>query len=431
VSPAPSRGPRVSVITPSHAPRFLSEAFASLRAQTFADWEWVVLLNAGATWAPDVADARVRVLVHDEPVAGVGEAKARASGHARGDILLELDHDDILHPEALARVAAAFDAHPEASLVYSHAASIDEQGAPLDTVYNADMGWTYGQTEWDGVRHNYPVSFAPTPHNISYIWFAPNHVRAFRRESYERVGGHDISLQILDDHELMSRLYQDGPFIAIDECLYLQRLHGGNTHRIPEVNADIQQRTVALYDQHIEANALAWAKREGLLCLDFGAAHGKPGDYLGVDMRAAPGVDIVAVMPDRVDLPDNSVGVIRAVDFFEHIVDKVALINELYRLLAPGGMLLSQTPSTDGRGAFQDPTHVAFYNENSFWYYTDENYARYVPEIEARFQVSRLHTHFPSDWHRQANISYVGANLIALKPGAPANGGPVRFAGAR
>ena len=29
------------------------------------------------------------------------------------------------------------------------------------------------------------------------------------------------------------------------------------------------------------------------------------------------------------------------------------------------------TPSTDGRGAFQDPTHVSFYNENSFWYFTD------------------------------------------------------------
>ena len=66
---------------------------------------------------------------------------------------------------------------------------------------------------------------------------------------------------------------------------------------------------------------------------------------------------------------------IRAVDFLEHVPDKVALFNELYRLLAHGGMLLSLTPSTDGRGAFQDPTHVAYYNENSFWYFTDANYA--------------------------------------------------------
>ena len=86
-------------------------------------------------------------------------------------------------------------------------------------------------------------------------------------------------------------------------------------------------------------------------------------------------------MSRGIDLPDNSVGVIRAVDFLEHVPDKIAIFNELHRLLAHGGMLLSLTPSTDGRGAFQDPTHVAFYNENSFWYFTDANYANFVPEI--------------------------------------------------
>ena len=116
---------------------------------------------------------------------------------------------------------------------------------------------------------------------------------------------------------------------------------------------------------------------------------------------------------------------IRAVDFLEHVADKVALFNELYRLLAPGGLLLSQTPSTDGRGAFQDPTHVGFYNENSFWFFTEAKYQSYVPEIQARFQVSRLVTDYPSEWHSAHNISYVTANLIALKDPAPRNGGPI------
>jgi glycosyltransferase involved in cell wall biosynthesis len=430
VSSRKTRAPRVSVVTPTHYPKYLSEAHRSLQAQTMTDWEWVILLNNGAEWAPDQADDRIRIIRHGE-VAGVGDAKHIANGHARGAILVELDHDDLLHPHALERVADAFDENPDAALVYSHAASVDDSGAPQVTQYNADMGWTYDSTELDGVTHTYPVAFPPTPHNVSYIWFAPNHVRAFRRDIYKSVGGHDRGLQIVDDHELMCRLYQAGPFVQIDECLYFQRIHEGNTHRIPEINAEIQRRTVALYDRYFEANALAWARRENLLCLDLGAAHAKPAGYTGVDMRPGPGVDIVAELPGVVDLPDGSVGVIRAVDFFEHVADKVALINELFRLLAPGGVLLAQTPSTDGRGAFQDPTHVAFYNENSFWYYTDENYSRYVPEIEARFQVSRLHTHFPSDWHRQSGISYVGANLIALKPGSPPSGGPLKFPGFR
>ena len=75
-------------------------------------------------------------------------------------------------------------------------------------------------------------------------------------------------------------------------------------------------------------------------------------------------------------------------------------------------MLLSMTPSTDGRGAFQDPTHVAFYNQNSFWYFTERQYAAFVPQIQCRFQVSRLSTYSPSEWHREHDIPYVAANLV-------------------
>jgi len=117
-------------------------------------------------------------------------------------------------------------------------------------------------------------------------------------------------------------------------------------------------------------------------------------------------------------LEPNSVGVIRAHDFLEHISDRVRLFNSMYRVLAHGGMILSMTPSTDGRGAFQDPTHVSFYNENAFWYFTDLNLANYVPEIQCRFQSTRLYTFFPSEWHEQNKICYVVAHLTAIKDGA-------------
>jgi hypothetical protein len=62
-----------------------------------------------------------------------------------------------------------------------------------------------------------------------------------------------------------------------------------------------------------------------------------------------------------------------------------------------------------------DPTHISYYVEQSHYYWTDRNYQKYVPEITARFQVSRLETFFPTQWHQQSNISYVQANLISLK----------------
>ena len=422
--------PVVSVLTPSHNPRYLDAAFASLLAQSFDRWEWVVLLNGGAEWTPPQPDSRVRV-EHRAVVAGVGQAKRMAAELSTGEFLVELDHDDLLAPEALERVVAAFHANPEASLVYSDCVGIDGSGRLIDVRYDHGVGWQHRRYSSGNETVWYPVTFEPTAHNVSYIWYAPNHLRAFQRAAYEAVGGHDPSLRVLDDQELMGRLFQHGPFVKVDEVLYFQRLHELNTHRDPVLNAEIQQLTVELYDREIERNALAWANRSGLKALDFGAAHSKPAGYLGVDQYAVDGVDIVATLPDPVPLPDGSVGVIRAVDFFEHVVDKIALINELHRLLAPGGMLISRTPSTDGRGAFQDPTHVAFYNENSFWYYTDDNYLRFTPEVTARFQVSRMRTFYPTAWHEQARISYVEAILIALKPGIPVHGGPLAISGFR
>lgn len=418
--------PLVSVFTPSHDPRFLDEALESLLTQDYPHWEWVVLLNGGARWQPPDRDERVRV-VTDHDLAGVGAAKRRACAESRGEILVELDHDDLLTTDALRRVVEMFQRHPDAGLVYSHTAQVLEDGSRDDSTFDLSNGWEYRDVVVGDQKLMHAVSLAPTPHNVSYIWFAPNHVRAFTRAAYDAVGGYDASRDVLDDQDLMCRLYGYGEFHLVDECLYLQRMHHTNTQRDAETNAFIQRETVALYDRYFESNALAWARRRGLLALDLGAAHNRPPGYLGVDQHPGEDVDIVATLPAPLDLEDGSVGVIRAFDFLEHVADKVGLVNELYRLLAPGGILLSMTPSTDGRGAFQDPTHVAFYNENSFWYYTERAYRDFVPELQVQFQTSRLVTHFPTEWHQAHDISYVTANLIALKDGTPRNGGPLHW----
>lgn len=404
------------MFTPSHNSDWLDDCYDSLLKQSWGDWEWVVLLNSGADWKPQRKDPRVRVLREDK-VNGVGAAKRRACSEATGEFLVELDHDDVLRSDALELIVQTFDAHPDAVLVHSESAQIAEDGTRDDSRWDEAYGWTYREVTVDGSRYLQANQMHPYPHNVSYIWFAPNHVRAFRATAYHEVGGYDASRDILDDQDLMCRLYQIGEFQPIPECLYLQRLHDRNTQRVVELNERIQRETVQLYDQYIQPCALAWAGRHGLGALDLGAAHNKPDGYIGVDKEPAPGVDIVADVSLGLDVADSSVGVIRAVDFLEHIPDKIALFNELYRMLCHGGMLLSLTPSTDGRGAFQDPTHVAYYNENSFWYFTDSSYSRFVPEIRCRFQVSRLVTYYPDDWHREHNISYVCANLIAIKDG--------------
>ena len=204
----------------------------------------------------------------------------------------------------------------------------------------------------------------------------------------------------------MARMYRLSDFTRIPLCLYHQRLHA-NTQRDPETNALIQSETVRLYDQNIQPNALAWAERNDLPCYDLGGAHNCPDGYEPIDI-ALSGIDVLSFLAK---LPDDSVGVYRAVDFIEHIAFPIQLMNEIYRTLAPGGMFLSLTPSTDGRGAFCDPTHVSYWNELSFRYYCDSEFQKYVPTITSRFRESRLVTYFPDAWHESNLLPYICANL--------------------
>ena len=90
------------------------------------------------------------------------------------------------------------------------------------------------------------------------------------------------------------------------------------------------------------------------------------------------GADITCDLNDGIPLPDNSVGVINASHVIEHLRDPIKTMREIHRVLAHGGWAFIEVPSTDGRGAWQDPTHVSFWNEHSFWYYTNKSKAEFI-----------------------------------------------------
>jgi glycosyltransferase involved in cell wall biosynthesis len=382
----------ISVFTPTNNTKYLGELYQSLVAQTFTDWEWIVFLNGDADEMPVKAldDSRVKTFRWTGETGNIGLLKRMACVECDGSILVEVDHDDYLMPTALQKIYEAFFDHPDVSFVYSDCKLIDSEGNTIPCNFDPVYGW---QIREDGST---AVSFEPHPHNICHIWYAPNHLRAIRTESYKAVGGY-APLPILDDQDLMSRLYEVGRFLHVPECLYAQRIHDGNTQKMPEVNAQIQSGTIEMYHRKIKALMTVWAQRRN------------------VDAKKLRWIQVLDIAEE------NRFGLLVVDDLLQHS-DPIPVMEKLYHALCDGGMAMITVPSTDGRGAFQDPKHVSFWNENSFWYYTDRKYADMIG-FEGRFQVSNLTTFFPSEWHEAHNISYVRANLIAIKSDTHRYGG--------
>lgn len=107
-----------------------------------------------------------------------------------------------------------------------------------------------------------------------------------------------------------------------------------------------------------------------MIKLDLGCGGQRPDGFIGLDQHQQGQTDIVCDMSKGIPLEDNYADEIRAHDFIEHIADKIFLMNEIHRVAKPGAIIDISVPSTDGRGAWQDPDHKSWWNENSFYYYT-------------------------------------------------------------
>ena len=121
--------------------------------------------------------------------------------------------------------------------------------------------------------------------------------------------------------------------------------------------------------------------------INLGCGHRKVEGMLNIDNRIECSPDLVCDLSKTFPFEDNSIEVVRAYDFLEHIpIGKtVFVMEEIYRVLKPNGEFIHFSPSTDGRGAFQDPTHVSFWNVNSFWHFMEDSY-RDLYGIKAKFQ---------------------------------------------
>jgi ubiquinone/menaquinone biosynthesis C-methylase UbiE len=125
--------------------------------------------------------------------------------------------------------------------------------------------------------------------------------------------------------------------------------------------------------------------RAALPILDVGCGVNKFPGSIGLDRNPNTRADIVADL-DSIPYPlgDSSFREVRAIHVIEHVADVILFVEELHRLLAPGGSAFIVTPHYTDFSSFCDPTHRWHLNSFSLRYFGDDN-AGYGYYSQARF----------------------------------------------
>lgn len=394
---------KFSVITPTHCPQWLPNCLRSLQLQSVTDWEWLVVPNGDAGELSLPADPRIRVLPYTGPPdTTIGALKAFAADRAVGEALVELDHDDWLHHACLGELADAFALG--ADFVYSDFVGVYDSGSCR--LYDPAHGWQTYPLEYAGQRYTATRAFDPDPLSLSQVYYAPNHVRAWRRAAYQQLGGHDPTLPICDDFDLVCRTYLAKLRVhVVHRPLYFYREHA-NTYlgRLDEIQRVSQELSNKYHYQLVDE----WCRRRNLLRINCGR---QPYDgYLPTPVGELA--------------QHEQVGVIMLRDVLQRLpyAEAAAAIRQAYTALVPGGWLQLSVPSTQGPAAFAQPFTQSYWNAASWRYYTTPDgvaelaaLADWPPDCLAYHAARVWDAPGPDGLH-----SY--AELVALKPGYRAAG---------
>jgi glycosyltransferase involved in cell wall biosynthesis len=198
--------------------RFVEACLDGILAQTFTDWELVVVDDVSHDDAPERVQAWLdahpevdgRLLVNPTNI-GVTGCLNRGLAETTAPFVAYCGGDDVWDPDKLARQVAALEADPAVALVYADARYVDPDGEPL------------GGTVLE--RHGRQV---PPVGDLFAELLRENFIQTatvlYRRTALEAIGGWDADLHF-EDWDVFLRLADRHPFTAIDDVLVSYRVH--------------------------------------------------------------------------------------------------------------------------------------------------------------------------------------------------------------
>lgn len=197
--------PLISVITPCYnAEMFLAETLDSVIAQTYSNWECIIVNDGSIDKSGEVAleyvkkDRRFKYIYQQNQ--GPSVARNNAISISKGEYILPLDADDIIEPTYMEKAMHYFNEHPDTKIVYCRTLLFGEQSGE----------WQIPLYDYDKFIHQnclIATSF-------------------FRRKDFDEVGGYNPMMRGgLEDWELWLEMIRPYDKVyRIDEILFHYRI---------------------------------------------------------------------------------------------------------------------------------------------------------------------------------------------------------------
>lgn len=224
--------PTVSVIVPAYnAEATLARAIDSVLAQTFDDWELIVVDDGSTDATEAVARSyEPRVTVLRRPHLGPGPARNAGVQASRGAWLAWLDADDVWYPTKLERQISVARQDAEIEFVTANYRYIDADGHDLGTGF-ARVGWLCERIARQAANGTLIFDRSDVPQFLRE-GFGATITMMLSRSLFDRVGGFCDWLTVAEDVHLALRAVAGcTKFAAVCEPLATYHLHDDSTTR--------------------------------------------------------------------------------------------------------------------------------------------------------------------------------------------------------
>ncbi len=210
--------PRISVLMPVfNGGAYLEAAITSVLAQSFTDFELVIVDDGSTDRSREIVDAQAvndpRVRLLRKANSGISDTLNLGLAAARGDWIARLDADDLMLPQRLERQLAFLEVNADVVALGSYYDLINEAGERRATRYPLP------RTRDELARYLEARELLTFTHPTM----------TYRRELAVALGGYRRELEPCEDADLFARMLAGGGTILIQpEILTLYRVHGGS-----------------------------------------------------------------------------------------------------------------------------------------------------------------------------------------------------------